>query len=130
MMVHMPTIVFIPDDKSLTSVFIMESYLDNSSILKEILPKDDEKNTTCNVDLQQNCLSAKNYNVAYVRSMETNRFRVNFGSEGDASRLCDIACTQDRVRNNKLLPESRKYHIFSVLFRLVDLIDHLKILGS
>ena len=90
----------------------MKSYFDNSSILKEMSPLHVEKNATCNVDLQQNCLSAKNYNVAYVRSMETNRFRVNFGSEGDASRLCDIACTQDRVRN-KRLPESRKNHIFS-----------------
>ena len=105
MMVHMPTIVFIPNDKSLTSVFIMNPESDNSSILKEISPPDAEKNATCNVDLQQNCLSAKNYNVAYVRSLETNRFRVNFGSESDASRLCDIACTQDRVKNNKLLPE-------------------------
>ena len=97
----------------------MESYSDNSSILKEISPPDAEKNVTCNVDLQQNCLSAKNYNVAYVRSLETNRFRVNFGSESDPSRLCDIVCTQDRVRNNKLLPESRKYHIFSILFPLL-----------
>ena len=70
-------------------------------------PRDADKNATCNVDLQQNCLSAKKYNVAYVRSLESNRFKVNFGSESDGARLCDIACTQVRIRNNKLLPKIR-----------------------
>ena len=71
----------------------MEPNFEESSIPYEIIEKETNSNG-CNVDLEHNCLSAKQYNVAYVRSKETNRFRFDFAADTDGSRLCEIACTQ------------------------------------
>lgn len=73
----------------------MEPDFEELSISNEIIEKEADSNG-CNVDLQQNCLSAKKYNVAYVRSKDTNRFRFDFAADTDGSRLCEIACTQVR----------------------------------
>ena len=79
----------------------MEPNFVEASVPNEIIEKETNING-CNVDLQHNCLSAKQYNVAYVRSKETNRFRFDFAADTDGSRLCEIACTQVR---------GLKYHI-------------------
>ena len=71
----------------------MEPNFEESSIPYEIIEKETNSNG-CNVDLEHNCLSAKQYNVAYVRSKETNRFRFDFAADTDGFRLCEIACTQ------------------------------------
>ena len=75
----------------LNNLLVMEPYF--GELLKEASERT-KNNATCNIDLQQNCLSAKKYNVAYVRSM--NRYRFDFGSQTEGSSLCDIACTQVR----------------------------------
>ena len=83
----------------------MEPDFEELLISNEIIEKETYSDG-CNVDLQQNCLSAKKYNVAYVRSKDTNRFRFDFAADTDGSRLCEIACTQVR---------GLKYVIFKIL---------------
>ena len=73
----------------------MEPNFVEASIPNEIIEKETNING-CNVDLQHNCLSAKQYNVAYVRSKEKNRFRFDFAADTYGSRLCEIACTHVR----------------------------------
>ena len=74
----------------------MEPDFEELSVSNEIIEKETSSDG-CNVDLQQNCLSAKKYNVAYVRSKDTDRFRFDFAADTDGSRrLCEIACSQVR----------------------------------
>ena len=77
----------------------MDSNLEESPVSNEMIENETGGNG-CNVDMQQNCLSAKKYNVAYVRSRETNRFRFDFAADTDGSRLCEIACTEVKGLNH------------------------------